>query len=59
MSKKESLKWGVGGVVGGGTKYDQINLNNNFNIHQQNGLNQHKANIKTDKPYDSHINKKN
>jgi len=54
-SKKNSAKWGEGGITGGGTKYDQIKIPNNFTVHQEGGLNRHKSNVKTDKPYNSHI----
>lgn len=57
-SKKQSLKWGQGGIIGGGTKFDQIKVSKDFTICPENGLNRHKSNIKTDKPYDSHINGK-
>lgn len=53
-----SKKWGQGGVAGGGTKYDKLNVNNQFKIMPEAGLNKHKANIKVDKPYDAHINGK-
>jgi hypothetical protein len=55
MDKKKSSTWGQGGITGGGTKYDQMKKNINFTIHPESGLNRHKANIKTDKPFDGHI----
>lgn len=54
-SKNNSSEWGKGGIVGGKTKYDQINIPNKFTIHPENGLNRHKSNVQTDKPYDDHI----
>ena len=57
-SPKKSAQWGDGGIVGGKTKYDQMSVPNKFTVHPEGGLNRHKANVKTDKPYDGHINKK-
>lgn len=58
ISKKSSRKWGTGGRVGGGTKYDQIEKQNGFTVHPESGLNRRKPNVVTDKPYDAHINGK-
>lgn len=55
ITKKKSNQWGKGGRVGGGTEYDQIQPSKDFNIQPEAGLNRHKANVTTDKPYDSHI----
>ena len=57
-SNKKSTQWGQGGITGGGNQYDQINIPGNFTVHPESGLNKHKPNVKTDKPYDSHINGK-
>jgi hypothetical protein len=53
--KKKSATWGQGGIVGGGTKHNEIKLNDKFTVLPNAGLNQKKANVKTDKPYDGHI----
>jgi len=57
-SKKSSTKWGQGGIIGGGTKYDQMSVPNKFTVLPEAGLNRHKTNVKTDKPFDAHIDNK-
>ncbi len=52
-TSKTSAKWGEKGVVGGGTKYNEIQLNTKFKT--TGDLNIQKRNVKTDKPYDTHI----
>jgi hypothetical protein len=59
VSKKKTTKWGEGGITGGGTEYSQISIPGEFKIVKQSGLNQHKATVKTDKPYDAHLHGKN
>lgn len=51
-SNKKSSQWGDGGIKGGNTRYDQMNINNNFEIHKTK-LND--KNINTDKPFNNHI----
>jgi hypothetical protein len=54
-NKKKSTPWGKGGITGGNTPYNQIKPNDKFKIQNESGLNQHKSNITTDKPFDEHI----
>jgi len=54
-SKKKSQKWGEGGISGGGTEYEQIKIPDNFTIHPDAGASASKPNVKTDKPFNSHI----
>lgn len=54
-TSKKSTKWGEGGITGGNTKYDQIKIPGNFTVLPEGGLNRHKANVKTDKPFNSHV----
>lgn len=55
VNKKKSTSWGKGGITGGNTPYNQIKSNNSFQIQNESGLNKHKSNIITDKPYGEHI----
>ena len=58
LNKNSSTKYGAGGITGGGNKYDQIKIKNDkFIVTKEAGLNRHKANVKTDKPFDAHIDK--
>lgn len=52
--RKKTREWGGSdGISGGGHQYHQVELNRHFQI-KPSPLNS--KNVKTDKPYDSHIN---
>lgn len=51
VKKMTTEKWGInGGISGGGTRYNQIQLNQKFGMPRK-----PEKNVTTDKPYDAQI----